>query len=117
MVDELKKSWKDITEKLGSFSKKYNKTVLFTEYGYRSTEYAADGHWKHESDTLAANDLAQANSYEAVFTGIWQEPWIAGGFLWKWHLSPPRQAGFMEKAYSPQGKPAQQIIFHHYRNP
>lgn len=113
-VNELTLSWKSIKEHLASYGEKYERQILFTEFGYRSTEYAADGHWKHQLEELAVDHQAQVNGYEALLGSFWNEPWIAGGFLWKWHMSVPERADFMDKAYSPQEKPALDIIRKHY---
>ncbi len=116
-VEELRKAWRGPAASLKKLSDRYGKQVLFTEYGYRSTEYTADGHWKHSLEDLRNNSQGQVNGYEALYSGIWQEPWMAGGFLWKWHLSIPNREGFMDKAYSPQGKPAIEVIRKYYGSP
>jgi hypothetical protein len=115
--EELLNNWNKIERKLHDFSRTQKRPVLFTEYGYRSVDYTADGHWKYSLDTLSSNMQGQVNSYEALLENFWDEPWVAGGFLWKWHLQIENRPGFMEKDYSPQGKPVIQTIRKYYSQP
>lgn len=114
---ELRQNWKKIAGELKDFSSKHRRPILFTEYGYRSADFAADGHWKYSLDSLNINMQGQVNCYEALLQSFWDEPWMAGGFLWKWHMITPSRPGFMEKDYSPQGKPAAKIIKDYYTSP
>jgi hypothetical protein len=43
-VAHLKEQWQPIKMKLQAFSKEENRPILFTEFGYQSVDYAADGH-------------------------------------------------------------------------
>ena len=45
----------------------------------------------------------------------WQEPWFAGGFLWKWFINHPVSGGPLDNRFTPQNKPAQQVIRQYYR--
>ena len=116
-VAELKEGWYKLRSKLEELSRSNNRKILFTEFGYRSTDYAADGHWKHNLENLRSNETAQSNGYEALLSSLWHEPWMYGGFLWKWHLSLPDRPGFSDKAYSPQNKSAMRVIRKYYGEP
>ncbi|MEM9390705.1 MAG: hypothetical protein AAGA02_09530 [Bacteroidota bacterium] len=107
--------WQGINRNIKSVSQKFDKPVLFTEYGYRSVDYAADGHWKYDRDTLNINYDAQINAYAGMFEAVWRQPWFKGGFLWKWHLQTPRRKERLLKEFTPQNKPAMDVIRNYYK--
>ncbi|QSE96368.1 glycoside hydrolase family 113 [Fulvivirga lutea] len=108
-IEQLESSWAPIINELESFSKKWNKQILFTEFGYKSTDYTADGHWKYDGKELGTNQLAQANAYESAF-GLWKQNWFGGGFLWKWHTNHESVGGPDCKEFTPQNKKAEEVI-------
>jgi hypothetical protein len=96
---------------------RYHKPVIFTEIGYKSVAGAAGrpGDWKWDG----AVDLeVQARAYEAFFR-VWsrETSWVKGAFLWNWEpaVHPERMAQGL-KGYTPQGKPAAQVIARWYRH-
>ncbi len=109
-VTTLKAGWDPIKIKLQEFSLKKGKPVLFTEYGYQSIDYATHGHWNINEDTLQANMANQVNAYTALYESLWQEDWMAGGFLWKWFPGDTDRGGKTDKNYTPQNKPTREII-------
>ena len=109
-VEELNKNWLGIKSEIKNFSKKWNKPILFTEFGYQSIEYTTDGHWKYNQDTLSVNLQNQVVAYQSIFDTFWEEPWFHGGFLWKWHSNHSRAGGVENKRFTPQNKPAQKTI-------
>jgi len=108
-VAELENGWQPHFSKMKSFSETLNKSVMFTEYGYRSIDYAARTPWESYSDEKV-NMIAQKNAYEAFFHTFWKEPWVAGGFFWKWFDANTHSSVPLEKDYSPQEKPAAEVI-------
>ena len=109
-VAHLKEQWEPVKKKLQAFSENKNKPILFTEFGYQSVDYTADGHWKYERGERSLNMQAQANAYQAVFETFWDEERFAGGFLWKWFDQHERRGGPTNDRYTPQNKPAEQTI-------
>ncbi|WP_010521795.1 glycoside hydrolase family 113 [Aquimarina agarivorans] len=110
-VTELTKLWQPITKNLQHFSSTYNKPILFTEYGYKSCDYSTAGHWNTDGKEIF-NSKAQMNAYEALYENFWNKNWIAGGFLWKWHLTPINAEN---TRFTPQQKPVVQIIKKYYK--
>jgi hypothetical protein len=53
---------------------------------------------------------AQATAYRALFETFWNEPWFAGGFLWKWFDSHAERGGPDNTRFTPQNKPAEEVI-------
>jgi hypothetical protein len=66
-------------------------------------------------DALLLNLQAQVNSYEGLFRAVWNQPWFAGGFIWKWYPEPVHYTGtYKNSDYTPQNKPAEEIILKWY---
>lgn len=113
-VRTMTRSWTEPLTELHAISRRFRKQILFTEIGYQSRDYCADGHWKHEGDTSGVNGEGQANAYTAFFTAAWPESWLAGAFIWKWHMQPSRYPERTDLEYTPQDKPALDIIHSFY---
>ena len=52
----------------------------------------------------------QAAAYEAFFRAAWDLPWVAGAYWWKWFPNHERAGGDDDAGFTPQNKPAQQVI-------
>ncbi len=111
-VGLLLKEWKPVIKKLKSFAEKQNKQIIFTEYGYMSVDGCAGKAWEIEKtkDQLMINHYAQSNAYDALWMSLINEDFWAGGFLWKWFPDGMGHEGYPEKDYTPQDKPAEQVI-------
>jgi len=108
--EEMVASWNAISRKLKPFSEKYDKPVLFTEYGFKSADFSVSDKVLHDSD-LKVNQESQYNAYRAFFASIWNEPFMAGGFLWKWSFFQDQSnSGWTNPKFTPQGKPAFKIV-------
>jgi hypothetical protein len=98
--------------------RRYGKPVLFTEIGYRSDPDGAAKPrvWPRDPRAQAAEgDLRlQADCYEAFFHTFWDEEWFAGAFFWKWYPALPTDERATNVDYSPQGKPAGQVLARWY---
>ncbi|WP_041259141.1 glycoside hydrolase family 113 [Fibrella aestuarina] len=102
------RGWKKPLAELEALSRKYQKPILFTEFGYRACNDAAARPWESETDCVP-NPQAQANAYAALHEAVWGQPWFAGGFLWKWFMND--QHGHRERdSFSPQNKPAEAVL-------
>lgn len=109
-VQEIKDGWTPIKKELSSFSKKWEKPILFTEYGFQSANGAAGKHWEvDQNDAAKANQEVQSNAYEATFQALEKEDWYLGGFLWKWHFSLNKDR-IRPTTWTPQNKKAEQTI-------
>ncbi len=111
MASELKKAWLPIENEIASFSKKENRPILFTEFGYMSVENCAHQTWVLEKnrDKCKYSEEAQANALDAIYATFGCKDYWHGSFLWKWY--PNEFAGErMKKDYTPQGKKAEEIL-------
>ena len=112
-LDEIKNGWAPMKEELKELASKWNRPVLFTEYGFQSVNGGAGKHWEVDKSSQNVNMEVQKTAYEATFESVWDEPWFVGGFLWKWHLT-TRGAEHNVTRFTPQGKPAEKIIAEWY---
>ena len=112
---EMIKAWKPHKEVLSRFSRKWEKPILFTEYGYRSVDYTARRPWE-TGNFGAVNHELQIHAYEAMYEACWREDWMAGGFLWKWFDYHDRAGGHKHAGFTPQNKPVIHSIQHWYKN-
>jgi hypothetical protein len=115
-VEELMAGWQRHLPAIEAVSRRYGKPVLFTEIGYKSTAGGAAKPWEWPErsgiDTLVPDDALQANAYEAFFRTVWDRPWFAGAYFWKWFpgdLWAPVD-GSLVVDFSPQGKPAAAVM-------
>lgn len=105
----------NIEESLASFSNAKNKDIIFTEYGYRSMNYALSAPWESTLER-GINFEIQSNALEAFYQIFWNKKYIAGGFLWKWFHYNEKAGGMKNSGYTPQNKPALKVIKKYYSN-
>ena len=114
-VEELKAGWKPWKEKIYNLSASEKRPVLFTEFGYRSIDYTAKKPWLIGRSEENVNLEAQVNAKKAIFESFWQEDWFAGGFIWKWFINHAKSGGPNDNRFTPQNKPAQDVIMTFYK--
>ena len=112
----LATGWRQPFQQITRVQQKYDKPVLFTEYGYESRDYATRGHWQQDN-AKGVNLEGQQNAYQALYDTFWDQPWFAGGFLWKWFPNHVEAGGNEHDGYTPQNKPALAVIRKNYRRP
>ncbi len=115
-IDEASKGWKRWCEDLEAFSEVKQKQILFTEYGYRSVDFAGKEPWRSDREMNNVNLEAQNSTMQALFDSVWEKEWFAGGFLWKWFINHEEVGGTNNSQFTPQNKPVEQIIRKHYKN-
>ncbi|GEO03938.1 hypothetical protein AAE02nite_16020 [Adhaeribacter aerolatus] len=117
---QLKKGWEKHLPDLARLSKRYKKPIVFTEAGYKSTPDAGIEPWKWpERGALA--DLPEAKAtqalcYEAMFQSVWHQPWFGGMYIWKWYPQ-LRENRSYHGDFTPQNKPAAQVLAQWYAKP
>lgn len=115
-VTEIENGWKSHLKKLGGFACDNNKQIVFTEYGYRSTNYCALKPWDDQElvGEEHLNFQAQSNAYEGFYKALWNKDWFAGGFLWVWLGADDYYNGTNDNNFTPQNKPAEEIVKSYY---
>ncbi|CAL2082105.1 glycoside hydrolase family 113 [Tenacibaculum sp. 190524A02b] len=109
-VSEFIAGWKKHKYTISKVREKVNKPVLFTEYGYRSVFYTGKEPWNSNKIKGKVDLIAQKNALEALYNQFWKEDWFAGGFLWKWFHNYHQVGGANNNRFTPQNKPAEEII-------
>ena len=112
-VKLIMKGWKKHLNQIKSFHLKYNKPILFTELGYKSTLDAAKEPWtwvNSVSQFTKISTITQANCYEAFFRTFWDKSWFSGVHLWQWHTGQRGNRGRAEINFTPQNKPAENVM-------
>lgn len=113
-VDECIEGWKSYKKLIYSVYKKYNRPILFTEYGYRSVDYSGKTPWVSDRSRNQVNLDAQTNTTQALFETFWKEDWFAGGFVWKWFHKHDEVGGKENFMFTPQNKPVEALIKKQY---
>jgi len=109
-VEEAKAGWQWWKNELKAVSEKEKKSILFTEYGYRSVDFSGKEPWKSDRSMTQVNLEAQTNLTRALFEEVYNEPWYAGGFIWKWYINHKDSGGHDNSRFTPQNKPVEALI-------
>ena len=105
---ELKAGFKNTIKKIERVSQRYNKTIVFTEIGFRSVDHP----WvnPHESPKgRAFNEAAQKQCYEIVFEAIYNKKWCNGILWWKWPSNMNKRK-IENKGFTPNNKSTEVVI-------
>ncbi|MFY9243348.1 MAG: glycoside hydrolase [Polaribacter sp.] len=109
-IKDFEDGWKPHKEEIMSIQKKYNKPILFTEYGYRSVDYNGKKPWDVDRLEGNVNLKAQADALQAIHNQFWKEEWFVGGFIWKWFHAHDKVGGENNNRFTPQNKPAEELL-------
>ena len=113
-VAECMASWVAHKTVIKSKYEVYKKPILFTEFGYRSVDFAGKEPWRSDRGMDSVNLEAQTNASKALFETFWKEDWFAGGFIWKWFHNYETAGGINNSRFTPQNKPVEKLIQSHY---
>lgn len=112
--EQMTQGWKKWKDKMAQISSELERPILFTEFGYRSMDYTAKKPWLVDRNEMDVNLKAQADALGVTFKEFWKESWFAGGFVWKWFIHHERVGGSEDNRFTPQNKPAENVIRMHY---
>ena len=112
-IQEIKDKWQEVEQNyLIPMSQQINKPMLFAEIGYRSVDGA--GKAPEDFDSGKSLDLQeQADLYQAFFEYWEGKDYFYGLHIWDWKAKPDA-GGPNDKDYTPQNKPAEQIITNYF---
>ncbi|WP_031063710.1 glycoside hydrolase family 113 [Streptomyces sp. NRRL WC-3742] len=105
----LRQGWKPIVDQLAAFSARQQKRILFTEAGYVSQRGSTTAPYSW-TVSKAEDTAEQAAGYEALLTAFDGRPWWAGVCWWMWDDWPDTGETPRNLAYTPHGKPAEQVL-------
>ena len=109
-VQEFEEGWQPHKTLIKKLQSQYNKPILFTEFGYRSMDYTGKEPWDSKRIEGAVNLEAQKNGLQAIHNQFWKEEWFAGGFIWKWFHRHDKVGGLDNNRFTPQNKPAENLL-------
>lgn len=112
-LETVKKNWTPWKVEMAALSKKHSKKILFTEYGYITADYAGKEPWKSAQEHHEMNEQGQQVLFQGLYESVWQEDWMAGGFLWK-HFADQFGTDGMDKLFTVKGKLAQKTVAEAY---
>lgn len=119
-VEQISAGWMRHLTELEAVHKRYNRNILFTEMGYKSTSASAIKPWEWIENSAEEENVAsvetQANCYKAFFNTVWDKEWFAGVHLWQYRADVGkgrgrgRRQGRKHLDFTPQGKLAEEVI-------
>lgn len=113
-LDEIKKGWEEWTREIEAFQKKVNKPIIFPEVGYCSGLGTTRTPWEEITNGDRLDLDLQADCYRALFETFWNKEWFYGVYWWRWGTN-ARFGGPINKGFSPQNKPAQEVAADWYK--
>lgn len=113
-VEEANVGWKPWLQELQGISESFDKKIIFTEYGYRSVDFAGKEPWDSNWELKGVNLEAQENLLKGLYESVWNQPWFEGGFIWKWFIAHDQVGGEKNNQFTPQNKPAQEVLSQAY---
>ncbi|MBA6153511.1 glycoside hydrolase [Gelidibacter gilvus] len=114
-ISGAKKGWQVHKAAIKNYAMKHKKQILFTEFGYRSIDFAGRAPWTVDRVEKQVNLEAQAILTQALLEEFWHENWFAGGFVWKWFHKHNAVGGKDDNRFTPQNKPAEEVIRTFYK--
>jgi hypothetical protein len=105
----LRSAWRPITRELAAYSARHHRRILFTEAGYVSQRGATTAPYSW-TVSRRPGDAEQAAAYQALLTALDGERWWAGVCWWMWDDWPDSGETPARLAYSPHGKPAEEVL-------
>jgi hypothetical protein len=110
----IRAAWEPIAARLEALSRRTGRAIVFTEVGYRSVAGGLREPWQ-TTTSGEADPALQADAYRALFECLWERPWFGGTFVWKWHPGlDAEQLVRRERDFTPQGKPALEVLRRFY---
>ncbi|MDC1326771.1 glycoside hydrolase [Ulvibacter sp.] len=109
-IEEAKMGWQTWKLELKELSQRHKKQIVFTEFGYRSVDFAGREPWDSNHEWKGVNLDAQTILTKALFEEHWNEEWFAGGFVWKWFIDHSKVGGTEDNQFTPQNKPVEAVI-------
>lgn len=107
-MDELVGSWNAAADVIEEWQSGIGKPVIFTEVGYRSADGANRLPWNWQGE-LQVDLGEQADCYRAALSVLWNRSWFCGSYWWNWETD-PEAGGDDDDGYTPQNKPAGDIL-------
>lgn len=113
-VKQISEGWEKHLLSIKQVHEKFNRNILFTEMGYKSTADSAIKPWEWIENYSDHEDLisyeTQANCYKAFFDQVWGKDWFEGVHIWQLRSDYIESDAYLNLDFTPQGKPAEAVI-------
>jgi len=114
---QMKENVKTIADNLESLYVIYNKPILFTEMGIKSSLGSALAPWQwpeHLSNEKYSEEY-QADGYDAILNVMTDRFWFKGLFIWKYFADPYDETQEPITGFSPQNKLAESVLENYFQ--
>lgn len=109
-AEEIEAAWNEHLRRIDGLHARFEKPVIFTEWGYEDEDFAGKEPWvmgRPQGAGASANQQGQANAYEGTLRSVWNRSWMHGVFVWRWS---PGTGAAGPLNYSPRGKSAESVL-------
>ncbi len=108
--EELLKGASDVLDKIEEVQRKYNKQVIFTEAGFRSSTAPWQSSFEKDKKLQDTTFTSQVRSYEAFYKAAYERDWLAGIFWWKWPSYMNEGGDPHHDLYTPNDKLTENVV-------
>jgi len=109
-IEDFEMGWKNHKQVIFDFHLKFDKPILFTEFGYRSSDFNGKEPWAANRFEGKINQVNQENGLQAIHNQFWKEEWFAGGFIWKWFHAHDSVVREKDNRFTPQNKSSEKLL-------
>lgn len=106
--EELKEGWTKWVKEMEEFQSSIGMPIIFPEIGCASADGAAIRPWEHMQRSEVNLEL-QEDYYKVLVEIFWDKEWFYGLYWWYWGTN-VKMGGKYNRGFTPQNKPAQNII-------
>ena len=108
--EELLKGAKEVLKKIEEVQRKYDRPVIFTEAGFRSSAAPWQSSFEKNKKLQDTTYESQVRSYEIFFNAAYEKDWLAGIFWWKWPSYLNEGGDPHHDLYTPNYKPTENVV-------
>ncbi|MDX2055451.1 MAG: hypothetical protein SFV15_23820 [Polyangiaceae bacterium] len=110
--EALMEGGRRVAQGVRSLSERWQKPVLFTEFGYttRTDPAIRPWEWPEHLGRVEVNEAAQADAYRALLSAMTAEPRFMGFFVWRLYADPNDTSQEPAWGFSPRAKLAETVL-------
>ena len=108
--EELYEGAVKMLDKIEEVQRKYNKPVLFTEAGFRSSKAPWKSSFEKEHERLDTSFANQVRAYNSFLKAAYERDWLEGIFWWKWPSYLEFGGDPHRDLYTPNGKSTEDVV-------
>jgi hypothetical protein len=110
--EELARIAAERTSRANELGRRWNKAIVFTEFGYTSRKDAAlrPWEWPEALSQVVIDQSSQAEAYRALLGASVNQPWLAGLFVWRLYADLDDVTQEPEFGFSFRGKLAEREL-------